>query len=217
MMESWGLQHGEPTQKPMDVDFDDWADEYGLDEDKVDFRLGWTMKHLGLPDPIEMVWDEEIAGGGVAWETEGNPSQGPRNENGVRRKWAYKASDPPLFHQELVAAIQECGVGNLETYKVRIVDPKTKGICEDYFAVNFVGLVKAVDMGKSQAVSHSEDGLIDTDFDSVAIDESAARGQKMFRLAESVNALVVHRTIKEHLESKGGFELTFTEPKDWVG
>ena len=71
--------------------------------------------------------------------------------------------------------------------------------------------------GRSQATPHSPDGLIDTDFDSVAIDEVPTHGRLCFRLAESVNALVVHRSVKEHLESKGGFELTFTEPKDWIG
>jgi hypothetical protein len=217
MMESWGLKHGEPTQKPLSVDFDDWADDYGLDELQVDFLLGWRLKDLGLPDPIQMTWKEEIAGGGVVWEMEGTPSQGPRSAQGVRRKWAYKASDPPLFHKELVAALQECGVDNLEVFPVRITDTRTGEVCDDYLAVNFVGLVKAADMGTSQATPHSPDELIDTDFDSVTINEGAAKGFKMFRLAESVNALVVHRSIKEHLESKGGFELTFTEPEDWVG
>lgn len=217
MMDSWGLDNDEPTLKPLDVDFDDWEDDYGINDDNVEFWLGKPMNHLGMPDPIEMEWDDEIAGGGIVWETEGQPSIGPRSEEGVRMKWAYNASDPPLFHKDLVAALRECGVDNIETHKVQIVDRKTGNVCEDYLAINLVGLVKAVDMNKSKAAVHTDDGLIDTDFDSVAINEKAAKGSKMFRLAESVNAIVVHRSVKEYLEAKGGFELTFTEPKNWVG
>jgi len=217
MMESWGLENEEPTQKPRSVDFDDWADEYGLDEHKVSFLLGWRLAGLNIPNPIRMVWKDELAGGGLAWEMEGKPSQGPRSPEGVRRMWLYKACDPPLFHKALVEAIRRCGVDNLEAFPVAITDTRTGEVCNDYFAVNFVGLVKAVNMAKSLATPHSPDGLIDTDFDSVAIDERAAGGVKMFRLAESVNALMVHRSVKEHLESLGGFELTFTEPKDWIG
>lgn len=217
MVESWGLKREEPTQKPLDVDFDDWADDFDLDEDDVDFRLGWTLKHLGLPDPIEMIWDEEIAGGGSAWETEEKPSKGPRNAGGVRRKWVYKSSDPPLFHKQVVATLRDCGIDNLEAFNVRIIDVKTGEVCEDYLAVNFVGLVKAVDMSRSAATTHSTDGLGDTDFESVVINEGVTPGLKMFRLAESVNALVVHRSVKELLESRGGFELTFIEPEKWIG
>jgi hypothetical protein len=217
MVESWGLKNEEPTQKPKSVDFDDWVDDYGLSERDVSFLLGRPLAKLNIPKPIQMVWKDEIAGGGPVWEMEGKPSPGPRSADGIRRKWAYKVSDPPLFHKELVTAIQQCGVDNLEVFPVAINDPRTGEVCNDYLAVNFVGLLKAADMSKSQATSHSPDGLIDTDFDSVAINERVVRDFKMFRLAECVTALVVHRSIKEHLESLGGFELTFTEPKDWIG
>lgn len=217
MLESWGLENEEPTQKPRSVDFDDWTADYGLNERKVNFLLGWRLKDLNIPKPIAMVWKDEIAGGGPFWEMEGKPSEGPRSPEGVRRKWAYKACDPPLFHQSLVAAIQQCGVDNLEAFPVAIANKQTGEVCNDYLAVNFVGLVKAADMGKSKATQHSPDGMIDTDFDSVVLDEKLARNFRMFRLAENVNALVVHESIKKHLESLGGFELTFTEPKDWVG
>lgn len=70
--------------------------------------------------------------------------------------------------------------------------------------------------GKSQRL-HIEYPGGWTIFESVKLDEEAIKGQKMFRLAESVNAVVVHRSIKEYLELKGGFELTFTEPEKWVG
>lgn len=217
MMDSWGLDNDEPTLKPLDVDFDDWEDEYGLDEDDVDFLLGIPMKHLGVPEPMKMEWDDEIAGGGIVWESERQASTGPRSEEGVRMKWAYKASDPPLFHKDLVKALRECGVANLEAYEVHITDRKTGKMCTDYLAINLVGLVKAADMGRSKADAHGEDRPIDTDFDSVTIDEWAAKGHKMFRLAESVNAIVIHRSVKEYLEMKGGFDLTFTEPENWVG
>jgi hypothetical protein len=204
MMDSWGLKGGEPTQKPRHSDF-------------VKFLLGRSIENLCISTPIKMQWEEEVAGGGLAWLLEGSPSEGPRNQKGVRRKWAYDACIPPLFHKSLVNALRESGVDNLETFDVCLLDTITNEVCDDYQAVNIVGLIKAVDMSKSIAMVYSEDGLFDTDFASVKLNEEVIRGVKMFRLAESVNAVVVHRSVKAYLESKGGFELTFTEPEKWIG
>ena len=217
MMDSLGSEDEEPTVFPSDFDFDDWEDDYGLNEVLVIFIAGDAMQHLNLPEPIKMIWDSDIGGGGLAWELEGKPSNGPRNSQGIRMQWVYDACDPPLYHKDVVAALKECGVDNIETYKTRITNEKTGEVCEDYLAVNIVGLVKAADMSKSKAVMHTSDGLIDTDFDSLVLNEEAAAGYKLFRLAENISGVVIHRSVKEYLESKGGFELTFKEPKDWIG
>ena len=217
MMDSWGLDFDEPVLKPVDFEYDEWEEDYGLNNLLVSFIDGTALKHLNIPEPIELEWKDKTAGGGMAWEMEGVESKGPRNGKGIRMKWVYSASEPVLYHKDVVVALQESGVDNLETYQTKITNKKTGEVCEDYLAVNIVGLVKAADMLKSKAVVHSANGLIDTDFDSIVINEDAAAGHKMFRLAESINGVVIHRSVKEHLESKGGFELTFAEPEDWIG
>lgn len=210
MMDCWGLDGDERTQKPQNANLD--FDE----DDSVQFFVGLPLR-VNLPIPLELEWDPDISGGGAAWEEFGKPSSGPRNQLGIRRQWAYPANDPPLFHREIISALRECGVDNFQAFETRITDVYSGEICCDYLAVNFLGLVKAADPSKSKAVTHSEDGLIDTDFEPVSINEAATRGLLLFRMAECVTALVVHVRVKEHLEAKGGFELVFTPPEKWIG
>jgi len=51
----------------------------------------------------------------------------------------------------------------------------------------------------------------------LVIDEAKTRGALLFRLAESVNGIVVHETIKNAIEATGIDTLTFMPPEEWVG
>ncbi|WP_437498721.1 hypothetical protein [Sorangium sp. So ce1099] len=146
-------------------------------------------------EPIELSWDPD--------------TRGPR-------KYLYDAGIP-LYHRAVCAALSDAGVDNLQTYRTSIVDPRSGEICRDYLAVNVVGLVAAADLGKSVYQAHSDPPLIDSDFDSLVIDPARASGLLMFRLAECVSGVVVHRRVKEALEARGGFGLTFVPPQAWIG
>ncbi len=52
------------------------------------------------------------------------------------------------------------------------------------------------------------------DFDSVVLDEPAISDALIFRLAESVNAIIVHEKVKQHLEASGINTLTFLKPEE---
>jgi len=52
---------------------------------------------------------------------------------------------------------------------------------------------------------------------SLTIDESKTRGALMFRLAEAVNGIVVHKSVKNAIEAAGVDTLTFIPPEEWVG
>jgi hypothetical protein len=64
-----------------------------------------------------------------------------------------------------VAALQSCGVDNLDLYPARIFDPDNDQLHENYKAVNIIGMVAAADMQKS--VLSAPDGIahIDVAFD----------------------------------------------------
>jgi hypothetical protein len=47
-----------------------------------------------------------------------------------------------------------------------------------------------------------------------AADEKKARGALIFRLAESVNAILVHERLRDHLIANGFRNLEFLEPTD---
>jgi hypothetical protein len=132
------------------------------------------------------------------------------------KKALYDATIP-LLRGDLVAALRTAGVDNLQTYRAEIRDTLDGSVDRDYQAVNVIGVIAAADMAKSKFTAHSSPALIDVDFDSLVIDPAKARGQKLFRLAECVSGVAIHRVVKEHLESKGGFGLTFVPPEQWVG
>ncbi|TQV85887.1 imm11 family protein [Aliikangiella coralliicola] len=126
-------------------------------------------------------------------------------------------NDAIIMTKRLVEALQEAGVDNLDTYPCVITNEKTGFRTENYVAVNLIGLVKAADISKSNVVGGDEEHLLDTDFDGVAIDPKKAKDYLMFRLAENTSAIVIHRSVKEHLVKKGFNMLTYVEPKDWIG
>jgi len=86
----------------------------------------------------------------------------------------------------------------------------------NYKVVNVVGVVAGADLGRS--VYEASDGvpLIDVSFDSLAIDEKRVAGLLLFRLAESLSAIVVHDRIKKHLLARGFDMLTFRDPAKYV-
>lgn len=125
--------------------------------------------------------------------------------------------DALIMTKIMFEALQEVGVNNLDAYETVIRHSLTGFVTHDYVACNLIGLVSAVDIDNSNVVGGSSDNLLDTDFDGLAIDEARARGLLMFRLAENTSAVVVHKKVRQHLESCGFDQLLFIKPEDWVG
>lgn len=124
-------------------------------------------------------------------------------------------TNPPVWRDDFIQALRDCGVYNFDTYNVAIHDPDDGTIHTNYKAVNVLGLVAAADMEKSVATVHDGIPLIDVDFDELVIDEKKTRGIKMFRLAESSNAILVHETLRDCLLEKGfGSDLAFYDLKE---
>lgn len=73
----------------------------------------------------------------------------------------------------------------------------------NYKAVNILGLVAAADMERSVAVVHDGAPSVDVDFDRLVIDEDKTGGRKLFRLAESTNAIIVHASLRDALLERG--------------
>ena len=120
-----------------------------------------------------------------------------------------------LMTKRLVDALQEAGVDNLQLFDAVISDPRTGMVSADYKVVNVVGVVACADLGKSTYTT-SGAPLIDVSFDSLAIDEKRAGGLLLFRLAESLSAIIVHERVKSHLLAKGFDMLTFRDPAKYV-
>lgn len=126
--------------------------------------------------------------------------------------------DPaPIMTKRLYEALTTGGVDNLDSYAVEVVNPSNDQIVHDYVAFNLIGAVAAADLDKSDFDGSNPERMISVDFDSVVISEDATQGALMFRLAQSVNAIVIHQRIKDHIEASGIDTLTFIPPEDWAG
>jgi hypothetical protein len=125
----------------------------------------------------------------------------------------YFLRDIPLFREDLLEAMRQGGVDNLDAYEAEILDPDSGGRIRDYKAINIIGLLAAADMEKSRATVHpGGPPLLDVDFDGLVVDESKTHGALIFRLAESNNAILVHERLVEHLRRRGFDNLTFLDP-----
>lgn len=122
----------------------------------------------------------------------------------------------PAMSKRLHAVLVEAGVSNLEVFPLEIMDPSSGKLLHDHVAFNLIGKVAAVDVAASVVSASNTDKMVSASFDQLALDEQRIGGALMFRLAEAVSTIVVHRSVKERIESAGIQTLTFYVPKDWT-
>jgi hypothetical protein len=130
----------------------------------------------------------------------------------------FKASNIPLMREDLLFALRDLGVDNIEDYPAEIVDPETRETWSDYRAINVVGVVSATDLSQSEYLA-TDPPIIDVLFERLAIDAERAGGALLFRLAENLSALIAHHRLKEGIGArKSDFpHVQFIEPEEWAG
>ncbi len=129
----------------------------------------------------------------------------------------------PMFHagillmeKKMVKTLMDAGVDNLQLFTAILHDRENSREYDNYFAVNILGTIAAVDFDQSNYTAHGEP-VTDVDFEGLTIDESKTDNASMFRLAESVSGIVIHEKIKTALESANIPYLDFILPEDWIG
>ncbi len=129
----------------------------------------------------------------------------------------YDEEGAPLIRLDLLDVLITAGVDNLQLFPAVIRDPSTGKNHENYKAFNVVGVVAAADMGQSDLMGTSDSTLVDVDFDRLVLDESKPQGLLLFRLAEAVNAIVVHASVRQKIEESGIDGIVFYGPGEWAG
>jgi len=114
----------------------------------------------------------------------------------------------PLMTTRLHRALLQAGVANLEVFPAEILGPAPGEKNTDYVAFNVVGKIAAL-----KSPRNANEILVS----GAELDETKARSALLFRLAESVNAIVVHESVRKAIERAGIDTLTFIEPRDWTG
>ncbi|EYF02874.1 hypothetical protein [Chondromyces apiculatus] len=122
-----------------------------------------------------------------------------------------------LFSDQMVLAFRDAGVNNLDHYHTVVRDPSTNTSHSNYKATNIVGVVSCADLSQSSWEAPSGSPLIDTDFESLSIDEERSLDLLMFRLAECITGIVIHERVKRALERRAIPHLNFYDPVAWLG
>jgi len=132
-------------------------------------------------------------------------------------KSMYEAMAFPIMSDDLVEALQAAGVDNLQLFDAVVEDPRTGTVHKNYKAFNVVGVVAAADMDRSVMMGTTASRMIDADFESLAIDDAKAAPFKLFRLAESVSAIIVSGEVRAEIERRAIPGMEFYEPENWSG
>ncbi len=130
---------------------------------------------------------------------------------------AMYEDDILLMREDLVEALKESGVDNVQWFPAILRDTRKRTDHKNYYASNIVGVVACADVSRSRKAAVSDSEMIDAFFDSLVIDESKTGGALMFRLAESVSAIIVHEKVKKHIEQNQVPNMVFYGPGEWAG
>jgi uncharacterized protein DUF1629 len=123
----------------------------------------------------------------------------------------------PVMSRRLMKILQDAGVSNVEYYDAVIKDLEGGTEHVTHVAYNIVGAIAAADLERTRFWPGNPSRLIDADIEGAVIDPAKARGALLFRLAESVNGIVVHESVKKRIEAAGLHSLAFELPEDWIG
>jgi|SRR6516164_7757069 hypothetical protein len=123
----------------------------------------------------------------------------------------------PVVRDDLVQALTAAGVDNIQYFQAVLRDTVANVDHTHYKAFNIVGVVACADMEQSELMGTSDSAMVDVDFRALVIDEKKTGGMLLFRLAESVNAIVVHEKVKKQVEASGIENMVFFGPGEWTG
>jgi hypothetical protein len=125
--------------------------------------------------------------------------------------------NPMLMRQDLVECLRNAGVDNLDAYDAIIQDTENDLQYDNYKAVNIIGVISAADPDGTIFRDDNPSRIVDADIDSLKIDEKKTGGALLFRLAEAVTGIVVHRRVKQAIEAAGFKQMVFIDPAEWAG
>lgn len=129
----------------------------------------------------------------------------------------YKECAIPAMRDDVADALRQSGVDNIQYFQAILRDPKSGREYSDYKSFNVVGIISCADMGSSQLMGTSDSTMIDADFSGLVIDESKTGGALLFRLGESVSAIVVHQRVRDSIEQRAIPGFVFYGPGEWSG
>jgi hypothetical protein len=125
--------------------------------------------------------------------------------------------DVLVASNRLIDSLHKAGVDNLQVYPLTIRAEASGREWTTHSVVNVIGKVSCADLSKSTFTAERGRPVVDTDFERLVLDETAAAGLLLFRLAECISAVIVHDRVRRQLVADGFTDLTFQDPWDFIG
>lgn len=98
-----------------------------------------------------------------------------------------------LFHERFRADLERLGVDNVQYFPVELENPQG-GIERNYFLVNVLGLLEAVDAGASVIKPRASGGR--GQLYSFKVDPNKAKSHRLFRLAEAPTLIILDESLR---------------------
>ncbi|NOY62395.1 MAG: hypothetical protein GXP10_04440 [Gammaproteobacteria bacterium] len=121
----------------------------------------------------------------------------------------------PIMSERLSAALLASGVDNIDFYDAILTNSST-GETYQYKAFNIIGKIAMADLAASDYIGYDQKLVANVGFKNLVVDEAKAKNLLMFRLAENINAVMIHEKVRKYLLNAGIDTLTFIEPENWV-
>jgi hypothetical protein len=180
----------------------------------------WVLSAGGNPNAM-LLNSLPAPGPWVGWIDGEAFATPPKAPVAVRIKPGYERSDPPVFKEvpqimtaEFFDALRSAGVDNIDVYDATLESQDGSVRIPGYKAYNIVGVVSATDVGKSEFSPDNPSRQIDASVRSLVLDETKTKGLLLFRLAESVDTILIHNSVKVALEARNFTGVRFTPPSE---
>ncbi len=112
----------------------------------------------------------------------------------------------PVFSKNFVQELIGCGVDNIQTYEVNIVNPETQQYIEGYQAVNIVGTLACATLDGRECEKSNKDQY---EFNNLVIKSLTADDLTIVRLAQCTQIILLHENIVKELSSETCRDLYF--------
>lgn len=109
----------------------------------------------------------------------------------------FYSSSVPVMSKKLLDLMLDMGVDNIDFYPVVLKHDKTDEEFVDYFAVNIIGRIDAVDHVNS--IGKKRPGRKRLRYSKLVIDESKTMGGACFRLLDVPNHIVISEAVAKYL------------------
>ena len=102
----------------------------------------------------------------------------------------------PAVSKRFVDILEGAGIDNLQKFPAIVKSINDDTVWEDYYAVNILDMVKCADLSLSE---YNEIFPGSYSFDTLAIDASLAKGLLIFRLYESPDVILIHKSVGKYI------------------